>query len=63
MTERIGPITKIDEFVMNTAWGDTWKVTILGDKKTNGMSYVEAHIKGVDNMSSSRTRDFPTTDR
>lgn len=47
---RIGPVTKIDEYLMDTVWGDTWKVTILGDKKSNGQLYAEAHIKGVNEM-------------
>jgi hypothetical protein len=47
---RIGPVIKIDEYLMDTAWGDIWKVTILGDKKSNGKLYAEAHIKGVSKM-------------
>ena len=40
------PITKIDEYEMKTAGGEVLKVTLLGDKATNGQRYCEAHIKG-----------------
>ena len=39
------PITKIDEYEMKTVTGKVWKVTLLGDKATNGQRYCEAHIK------------------
>lgn len=50
MNERIGPLTKIDEYIMDTVWGDKWKVTVLGDKKSTGKLYAEAHIKGVSSV-------------
>jgi hypothetical protein len=40
------PITKIAEYEMKTVSGEVWKVTLLGDKATNGQQYCEAHIKG-----------------
>lgn len=40
------PITKIDEYHMKAANGEVWRVTLLGDKATNGKRYCEAHIKG-----------------
>ena len=43
----IGKLKKIDEFEMNTAWGDIWRVIILGDVNTGGKAYAEAHIKKI----------------
>jgi len=36
---------KLESYDFVTAWGDTWRVTILADKATGGKAYAEAHIK------------------
>lgn len=46
MNDPIGAVHKIDTYEMKTSKGDIWKVTLLGDKATNGKRYCEAHIKG-----------------
>lgn len=43
---RTGPVHKIDEYEMTTAWGEVWHIIILGDKETNGKMYAQAIIKG-----------------
>ncbi len=52
----IGPLYKIDEYEMDTAWGDRWKVTLLGDKETQGHKYTEAHIKKIGGVVLTGTR-------